>query len=77
MYLGILASASFTLFVAFVIFSYRWMDSVRDNHLAHIQSAVERTAEEMTELNKAIAVHDAHTEDYHAEQVRLIAGIKK
>jgi len=72
-----MASAAFTLFVAFVIFSYRWMDSVRDNHLAHIQSAVERTAEEMTELNKGDRCPRHHTEDYHAEQVRLIAGIKK
>jgi len=55
------------LFIAFLIFAYRWMDAVKDNHLAHIQAAGEKTAEHTLELWMGMRAHDEHEGTHHKE----------
>lgn len=65
-----IASMAFGLICAFLIFAYRWMDSVKDNHLKHIQKAVESSAD------SALKTHSAMLELAIREEERFKAQAK-
>jgi hypothetical protein len=73
-----LAGSSFALFVALVIYVYRWMDAVKDNHLTHIQSAVEKTAALTSESNdrmKELAIREDERHRRHTEELRRVTEL--
>ncbi len=64
-----IAGAAFSVFVALVIYFYRWMDSVKENHLTHIQTAVEKTATAAVQTNaQLLELSIREGERYAAQQ---------
>lgn len=73
-----LATSVFGLFLAFLIFAYRWMDAVKDNHLHTIEGHTAKMVNGIDELKIAIVAHDVHEQEHHnAETVLLTALINK
>jgi len=71
-----LAGTAFALFVAFLIFAYRWMDSVKDNHLTHIQAAVESTALHSAETAQQLRDLAIREEARHTLEMRANEELK-
>lgn len=69
--------AAFTLFVALVIYVYRWMDSVKDNHLTHIQEAVQQTANHTAETNLKLIELSIREEARHTQQIEAFDHLKE
>lgn len=70
-----LATCAFGLFIAAIIFAYRWADQVKDNHLAHIEANTERMAIGIGELKVAIVAHDAHEGEHHNAETQLLTAL--
>lgn len=54
----------------------QWANSVKDNHLTHIQAATEKSAERLSELQTAMKLHDQNEGAHHAEQMIMLQNIK-
>jgi hypothetical protein len=63
--IGTMASVIFAMVLAFVIYGYRWMDAVKDNHLVHIQKACESSAERLIDVREAVLLHDRNESSHY------------
>lgn len=70
-----LGTVTISLLLSATIYLIRWTQSVRDNHLHHIQKTLDEIAAASRESAQALASHDAHEEAHHEEQVRLLTMI--
>lgn len=71
-----LASLAFAIIVAFVIYGYRWMDAVKENHLTHIQRATEQTAIHTNETNIKMIELSVREEMRHAQEMQAFEDLK-
>lgn len=70
-YITAMIGLACTTIVGFIIAAYRWMDAVKDNHLAHIQAATEKSAENTGKLATAFEVEATKAEARHDQVVQL------
>lgn len=71
-----LAIAAFVAFVTFLLSAHQWMHAVKENHLAHIQKGVERTADAADNTNTKLAELAIREEARHAAQLQALADLK-
>jgi hypothetical protein len=71
-YIQAIISLSFTLLVAFLVYGYRWMDSVKDNHLSHIQESTRKAADVLQDVKLAIELHDAHEQAHYDSLTKIL-----
>jgi len=65
-----LAGIAFSLFVAFLIRGYLFMDKVETNHLAHIQADMAKVAASTALLAESMRLHDEHEAAHHTTLVQ-------
>lgn len=71
-----MAGAAFSIFVGLVIYIYRWMDSVKENHLTHIQAGVEKTAAAAIQTNQQLAELAIREEMRHEQEQQSFEDLK-
>lgn len=71
-----LAGVAFSLFVGIVIYAYRWMDSVKENHLTHIQADVTRTANAAVQTNAQLLELAIREDERHKQELAAFDDLK-